>query len=80
MSELFDYVNSIVVFKMFDLDSGTDKLCWSFHGDGCGDFEEIADDASDKLLEEYIKDCESQIKYAKQYIKERNKNCNGYEL
>jgi hypothetical protein len=39
-----------------------------FYGDGFGDFEERSDKTTKNCLENYIKDCEEQIKLAKEVL------------
>lgn len=63
------YINRISVTNNINSE-GTSIKQFYIYGDGCGDFEEYFDSATNECLKDYIKYCKDQIKLAEELLNE----------
>ena len=63
------YINRIHVINDINFE-GTSIRRFSIFGDGCGDFEEHFDSATNECLKNYIEYCKEQIKLAEELLNE----------
>jgi hypothetical protein len=70
--QIVDYITSIskTMETRYNSTTGMSEYgpYWIFFGDGQGDFEVLANDASTDTLVQYIEYCDRQIELAKEYL------------
>ena len=68
---LTKYINEMYLDNYFDAYRCDYVTKIRYVGDGQGDFEEIADDATEELIIKYIEHCKQQIALAKAELKKK---------
>lgn len=68
-----EYISFIRRFEELNPTTGEFYTDYLICGDGMGDFEERSNQATEKCLENYIKECNNQIEIAKELLSKKEK-------